>query len=140
MKRIRTEKANELHQEDILEIIICPAIEYINIPIDVKELLGPCRAVLVSRYPPSTRAEFLTWGKYWPINYKPRQAEHTFLPTTEFGTFDEYMHHVLTQDEELQRLTGRERMGAIIVNPLNKKVTYLINDNILSLILYMIYI
>ena len=123
LKRIRTSKT-EAYPSGRLEIIVCPSKDIDSIPEDVKAQLGEQRDVLAGRYPPSTRDEFEKWGRYWPINYRPRQEEGAgeFVPPEYTTLFLENYETLLSEEEKMIGLTGQDNMGAIIVNPDNNKV------------------
>lgn len=119
LKRIRSGTG----ATDMLEIIVCPVVSFHDISAEVRNLLGAFREVLVSRCPPTNRDEFNKFGSYWPVNYRPRQPEHVeLLSPLENDLFDEYFQDVIRIGKDLYHLTGKDDIGAIVVNPMNKKV------------------
>lgn len=103
---------------------MCPSKDIDSVPEDVKAQLGEQRDVLAARYPPSTRAEFEGWGRHWPINYRPRheETEGDFVSPEDCVIFNENYESLLLENSAMLSLTGQENIGAVIVNPANKKV------------------
>lgn len=111
--------------DSVLEIVVCPSKDAGGIPAAVGERLGSTREVRVARYPPSTREEFSSWGSLWPLNYRPRGQEGPpgAVSPADCALFEAHLDAVRREDAAMRVLTGRDGMGAIIVNPRNGKAS-----------------
>lgn len=123
LKRIRSAVLET--GESVLEVILHPAADLCDIPSDISALMLEKRDICVSSCPPCTRGDFIEWGKLWPINYKPSEADRSResgLPPEEYAQMEASIFQLRTEDETMFSLTGLAKYGAIIVNPMNNKV------------------
>ena len=155
MKRVR----RDLNHRDILEVLICPARCYDDVPSELKQLCKPItRTVAVPRLQPLTRQEYEEWGKNWPTLFRPNAIDkerEKGLSPEEMAIHTQYMKLV---DIDAQRTldewnslhvsststthnTPPFRGGAIVVNPHNGLVSvsnaYSVSFPSLSLVIFL---
>lgn len=111
-----------------MEVVICPEgsfHEFVE-KLTIKTLPTTYSIRQVPRIPPERRSEFESWGKLWPLNFHPHEADRErergfqSIELDAIGRFfslvDEDSVHLSTAQE------STKQTGAVLVNPINQKV------------------
>lgn len=141
LKRARKYKTQD-QNIDITEVFLCPTSYYINVPVELTSLLLSTETYQISRIPPETANEFSSWGKHWPIQYRPNETIKKFmkgLPQEDLSIHSKFMSlahqdgidFTNSYDDGNDNIIFNEREskfkhlqcpGAIMVNPQTNKV------------------
>ena len=107
----------ETHNDDISSIF--------GSLVDLNEdMLTDKFLVSVAKYMPNYREEFDKWVPYWPINFRPSDADRERekgLPNEDIEIMRRHMIEVLLECDNLKEICGSDR-GGVIVNPIGNKV------------------
>lgn len=81
----------------------------------------------VPRYMPNHREEFDTWVKYWPINFRPSDADRERekgLPKCDVDLICAHLAGLQDECKHMKSLARSSAASGMIVNPLNNKVRF----------------
>lgn len=123
LKRIRKDKEQ-------IQIVLAPiGFDESLISLKTSSLLGERSMTRVSKYLPRNRNEFDAWGKYWPINFRPSELDRCRergLPLDEVKIVAEWLKVLEDVDKNFFHLHNKDNFGALIVNPSNNKVLFVL--------------
>lgn len=124
LKRIRPVLKENKRKE--LQLILCPATEWMNYCDDLGQDIGSLEIIKVPKYSPQNREEFIERGKLWPINYRPNQMDRERekgLTETEITYITQNFSKLLQTVENSDLcITENLKDGGIIINPVNEKI------------------